>query len=262
MISLVVLLAASTLAGEPKPHHAQAPAQNDFKAAQHAAEQERKMFEHEMHRQMEQEKRIMHEQQKAVHEQMKSQIQAQPHGLGPPMIHPNSKGYSGRPYGSVARPYYGGNHHAYYPNNHHRYQHHQTGPSAHDPALASLHQLKQSLDNVRVGHTSTSPQKAAIEHALMRVVEVPHWPSVAAINRLSNHLANALSDRSLPTIDTSTMALTLRAGVNAPMLINSERAQVIHELSTALKNGGVRPNEVSTVIESLKSVEHQEQARR
>ncbi len=259
MISLAVLLAAASLAGEPNHHPA---AHNDFKAAQHAAEQERKMFEHEMHRQMEQEKRIMHEQEKAVHEQMKAQIHAYAQGIQPPAIHPNTKGYSGRPYGSVARPYYGGNHHAYHPNHHHRYQHHQTWPSAQDPALASLHQLKQSLDHVRVGHSSTNPEKLAIEQALMRVVEVPHWPSVAAMNRLSGHLANALANRGSPTIDTSTIALTLRAGVNAPMLINADRAQVFHELTTALKNGGVRPNEVTTVIDSLKTVEHQEQARR
>ncbi len=256
MTTLAVLLAAAVVAGEPT-HHA-APAHH---AAASAQESERKLMEQAMHRQLEYEQRLMHAQQQAVHEQMKAQIHAQAEGLHAAVGGGHSSGYAGRPYGSVTRPYYGGYHNA----NHHRYhhyQHHRSWPIAQDREQAGLLHLKQSLDHVRVGRPATSSEEVAIEHALMRVVEVTRTPSVASIARLAGHLTHALADRESAPIDTSTIALALRAGVNAPLLIPADRVEAHNELQTALKHGHVHPGQLASVLDSLKTIEHQEQARR
>ena len=262
MNTLAVLLAAMVIAGEPKHPTA---AHSDAKAIQHAQEQERKMYEQAMHREMEAEKRMAQAQERTIHDQMKAQIEAHQQPLGTQIVRPHGSGYAGRPYSS----YHGSYSHSY----HHRssrYHHYRTWPTAQDPELAALHALKHSLDQVHhsSGSTATSISAAtgthqqAIEHALMRVVEVSRPPSVASVNRLAGHLATALAQREAREIDTTSIALALRGGVNAPYLINAERAEVMIELEKAMKQGKVPSHEITSGGDALKNVEHQEIARR
>ena len=266
MCPLAVLFAATTLMGTPAHHETKHANQA---AAQHAAAQQQKSYEQALHRQMEEEQRMMkhlaEQQQKSIHEQMKARLQSPNHGTTVPVQphHQASRGYAGRPYGSSRS----GSHHSYVSSHrgyHHPYQyrHHRTWPSQQDPELAALNHLKQTLDGVQMNHSATNNHKTAIEQALMRVVESPRTPSLTSLGRLSGHLANAMAHRTSATIDTRTVALALRGGVNSPMLMNAERAEVLRELETALKHGGVPQVEVASVVSSLKSVEHEEQARR
>lgn len=113
-----------------------------------------------------------------------------------------------------------------------------------------------------MGHGSSAGQESALELTLTRVVEVPTWPSVASMNRLAGHVDHARAGRGSAAIDTGTMALMLRGGVNAPLLIPAERAEVDRELEAAMRHGQVRPEHVAAVVAALHAVEHQEQARR
>ena len=251
MSPLAVLFAATALAADP-PHHAAQP---------NAAAHQQQKYEQAVRHQMEQERRAMQhaveQQQRSIHEQMKDQLQAQRRATSPYIASTPvaPRGYAGRPYA-----HHSGSGYHHRPS--HRYSHRRTWPSAQDPELAALQHLKQTLDAVRMGHAASAGQQSAIELALMRVVEVPTWPSVASMNRLAGHVNHALAGRGSAAIDTGTMALMLRGGVNAPLLIAAERAEVNRDLQAALRHGQVRPEHVAAVVAALHDVEHQEQARR
>lgn len=263
MTALAVLFAATILAGAPA-HHGQ-PAKHPHPEAE--AQHQQKLMEQALHRQLEREEHLARQQQMAVHEQMAAQIQARARaraeGLDQPWVgRPGASGFAGRPYGYAPRSYYGGYHHPGHHHGYRHYRHYQAWPMGGDPELAGLQHLKQTLDAVHPGQSATAGQKLAIEQGLARVVEVARRPSHAALDRLAGHVGNALADRPSGSIDTESLALELRAGVNSPYLINAERVAVLNRLEATLKHGHVPTAAITTVVAALRSVEHQEQARR
>ena len=275
MSPLVVLFAATLLAGTPTHHAAAAPhPSNHTTSSAHQATAQQRTYEQAVHHQMEQERHLIEHQQRAIHEQIHAEMlhqqsSAHPHATTVPSSGTNAvsfRNYAAQPYGlgSSYGGYYHRPYHSYYQHHyyHHRnYHHYSTWPSSEDPESMALLHLRQTLDQVHPGVSATSHQ-GAIEQALMRVVEVNHAPSVAAINRLAGELNHALATRTSPTIDTGTIALALRGGLNTPALIAAERVEVIRELENALKHGGVHAPQASAVVAALRNVEHQEIARR
>ena len=230
MTTLAVLFAAALVAGEPK-HHPQAT--HAPKPTNHPAPAST-----------------------SIQDEMKAMIHSKSqHHTQAPAFRAGGNGYSGRPYHS-SNGYRGGYHHH---DQGRHYQHQQTWPGQTDPSLAGLQMLKHSLDQVHRGQSATGSQ--AIERALMRTIEVAHPPSVASVRRLAGHLTTALAGREASTINTEALALALRAGINSPNLIAADRAQVHTSLQHTLQAGRVQPNHVASVLEAVKTLEHEEQTR-
>ena len=288
MTSLVVLFAAGVLASMPAHHaatpsysnsHGSSSSHSSFHAAapaHHAALP--RSYEQAVHHQMEYQRHLMQQHQRGIHEQIRAEVLhhqnlGQPHAAAIPSGGSNSlteRSYAARSSGPAG--YYGGYYHqpyhSYYHHSyphhvyHHRtYRHYQTWPGTQDHEYAAILRLKQTLDQIEPGDSPLN-FRAAIEQALMRVVEVYHTPSIGAIDRLASELNRALADRTSPTIDTATIALALRGGLNFPALITAERVEVIRELENALRQGGVAPMQIMGVASALRNVEHQEIARR
>jgi len=288
MRALAVLLAAACLAGSSATPAALAgpPHHPDNKAAQHAAERERKAFEQAMHRQAEADKKLMQEQRHFVEQQMKAQkhlveqqqkaiqahqqqqvkaiqqAQAQAAHPSKPANGHGTPAVAAMPAYHVARPYYG--HYSY---GHHRYRAtryrpHPTYPTTQDPGTMALHRLRASLDAVRVGQSATPAESASIKKALMGVIEVPKVPKIATIGLLAGELTDALAHRESPQAQTGPMALTLRGVMNSYEMPNIDLTEFMNEHRAALKASKVRPAEVAAVMDSLKTVEAQERAHR
>ena len=262
----------------------------DNKAAQHAAEQQRKALEHEMHQQQEFEKRVMQEQQRAVHEQRKAQqryveqqqramieqqkryqqemqranqqqerqnqvkpaVAGQPQGQIQAQVHPSTPIYH------ASRAYYG---HHYYGHPRSRfvsYQNHRVWPTQQNSQTAALNRLKHSLDAVRHNQVVTASERTSIKNGLMGVVEVSRIPTLVSVEKLSNHLAEGLATREAATAQTSQMALTLRGMLNSTALSRADLNEIVAEHRQALTASKVRPTEATAIIESLRTITNHE----
>jgi exonuclease VII large subunit len=291
-ILLVAWFVTGPLAAPP------ALAGRDEKALQRAMEQQRKAAESEMRRQADSEKKMVEQQnramqaqmnaerkmvemqQKAIHDQQKAiqnqqkanQTQHTTAGsvANPSAGHPASSTHSAphitttqtsTPVYHAARPYYGHSHgHAYHRTVYHNYR---TMPTQQlDPRSRALLRLKASLDHVRMGSPATSAETIAIKRALMGVVNVPRVPTLAAIQSLSNRLADGLANRGSSSARTGPMALTLMGALNCSELANIDVTEIMNEHRAALKNSKVRPTEITAIMESLKTVANQERSRR
>lgn len=240
-------------------------------AIDHAAAAQQQAYQQALRHQMTVQQHMVQQYQQAIHEQIKAKVLAHPaSGQGHPatsvrsnsprppqpgVVASGSSSYLNSPHHYAHSPGHSYHHHRSY---HQPYRHRRTWPGTEDPEYAALLHLRQALDRVPArGAGSPGGHRSAIEQALMQVVEVNQTPGVGAIDRLAGDVEVALARRTRPVIETGTIALALRGGVNDSALIAAERTEVVRELQAALKQGGVPAPEVAAVVASLHNVGHQ-----
>jgi membrane-associated HD superfamily phosphohydrolase len=253
------------------------------------AEYERKMVEQQqrmMQEQMKAQQRMFQEQQRQMQQQAAAQAQAQARAMQNQAKATQAQQRAFNSTSAVAnrakqaarpahvtttatttptyhayRPYYG--HHTtthYY----HRttYRTYRSNSNQTDPETRALLRLKSSLDSVRMGTQVTQTHTNAIKRGLMGVVEVPRVPTIAAINQLSSNLATGLANRTSPQAQTGPMALTLRAVMNSPAFAVGDFNDVVNEHRGALRTSKFRPADVTSVMESIRTIASQTRIRR
>ena len=300
MKTIVVLIATATLLGLAPPRDAFADQKAEHRAMEQQrkaveaemrrqAEFERKMVEQQnraMQEQVRAQQRMMEQQQKAMQQQAMAnrnaaQAQAQQRAMqGDKREQDDGRQWQrqrqGRDAGGQARPHHD-----------HRdlsadlprhpavlWPHHPLLPPGRLPGLSPEQQpgrprdpgpslrLKQSLDSVRMGTTSTQAHKNAIRKGLMGVVEVPGVPSMVALDQLSGSLATGLANRTTAVAQTGPMALTLRGVMNSPAFDASDLTVVVNEHRTALRTSKFRAADITAVVNSIRTITGQTRARR
>jgi hypothetical protein len=126
-------------------------------------------------------------------------------------------------------------------------------PHASTAAYRGTMGLKQALDAIAQTPAPTAAQRNTLSKHLMAVGTSPR-PAEHQVHRLSNDIANAFATRSLPQVDTETMALQLRALMNGAHLTPGEVEQTIAANRQVLSLSEVPPGQIHTVASALQII--------
>jgi hypothetical protein len=151
----------------------------------------------------------------------------------------------GRYYGG-GRRYYG--YGRYWRRSYYRPTNQMSGP------MRRLRKLIADLDALTPGTQVTQVHKNMLKNDLMAVAEHIPRPTTPPVQLLADHLADGLTHRTVPLLNTMELAGDLKAVMNAAHISNGAVKTASTESQMLLKGSGVKQADVTAIANDLKAV--------
>jgi hypothetical protein len=126
-----------------------------------------------------------------------------------------------------------------------------------NPALRNLQQLIADLDALRPKTAVTQVHRSILRTDLIAVAERSRRPDPALVQPLADHLADALTRRKMPLLDTADLAWNLKAVMNSTHLNPMQSQQAITQAETLLKAGRVSQLDLQMVSRDMRAIASQ-----
>jgi hypothetical protein len=133
------------------------------------------------------------------------------------------------------------------------YRRRQTRPTV-DPALHRLQKLKADLDQITPRAQVNQVRRNVLKEDLMGVAEGTIRPTYPPVQQLSGHLADAMSGRRLPEIDTAQMAMDLKMVMSTAKIGRPDAEAAIARTQDLLRSAGTPPADFRAVADDLKAI--------
>lgn len=129
-----------------------------------------------------------------------------------------------------------------------------TGTHLSGQQQGNLTQLKSDLTAIKQGSQVTQQQKDDLKNSLMAMADGATKPDPAAVQKLADDLADAMTDGSLSLAEKHKLAEDAEAVMQSASIPQAEVQQAIADAQAILLASGVDKSDVQTIVHDLQQI--------